>query len=48
MALFKAREALESFAIVSALGKEASLEKQKGGRKSGGGGGGGGGGWTRK
>lgn len=31
MALFKAREALESFAIVSALGKEGSLEKQKGG-----------------
>lgn len=31
MALFKAREALESFAIVSALGKEGSLEKQEGG-----------------
>lgn len=40
MALFKAREALESSAIVSALGKEASLEKQKRGRKRGGGRGG--------
>lgn len=29
MALFKAREALESSAIVSALGREASEEKQK-------------------
>lgn len=29
MALFKAREALESAAIVSALGREASLQKQK-------------------
>lgn len=28
MALFKAREALESSAIVSALGKKTSLEKQ--------------------
>lgn len=29
MALFKAREVLESCAIVSALGKKDSLEKQK-------------------
>lgn len=41
MALFKAREALESSAIVSALGKKTSLEKQAagGGGKEGGGGG---------
>lgn len=31
MALFKAREALESSAIVSTLGKKTSLEKQAAG-----------------
>lgn len=41
MALFKAREALESSAIVSTLGKKTSLEKQAAGgeeEKEGGGG----------